>query len=519
MRVLLINPPAPVEHREFPLALGYLTTVLEREGHEVRNIDARALYRPRTIGEIVKEARDFEPSLIGITMDITFIHLAYQLAQALRPLGIPLVGGGPHPNCVPEEPLRHGFDVVCRGEGEITVLELARWAGGELSLKDIMGISYLGEDGRVIHNPPRPWIEDIDSLPFPAWHHFHIRDYSGSDDPESEPYYWRIFSSRGCPFNCIYCASHGVFGRLYRFRTPRSMFEEMRFLRERYGAPIVNFVDDELTINKRRVYELCDLLMAHRELGIRWNGRARINSVTPDLLKRMEEAGLFHVQYGVESGDPETLRRIKKRVSLEQIRRGIQATIEAGMPSFGVNNLIGFPWEDERHIENTLALNSSIPENVHCSHTYNVPIPYPRTELYESYHEEYGFTDWWLRPESHERTADPTGYTPYYQHYMPFLNHFVLRQNFFKYRRHIKRKIKEVFLISGRLGNRRLYGKRQERLINILCRVSALLYRMSPRLEKALFSLLKNDSLQSSLKRLVGWKPTGTYHVALRKEM
>jgi len=324
-RILLLNPPTAAESTEVILSLAYLASSLRKYGHQAKVIDATAPYKKMKPEDIKKTILDFNPHFIGLTLTVTYIPQTYAYIEELRKLGIPIVAGGSHVNPLPQEALAHGVDIVVLGEGENTIVELAdHFAENNSDLKTIKGLCLKNEEGAIHKTPPRPLIENLDEIPFPSFEDFPIKNYTGSDDVNSNPIFWAIFSSRGCPFECTFCCGHNVFGRTYRLRSAQNIFDEIKSLVDKFGVTKIAFQDDEILISKERIMELCDLISKNK-LKIKMSLRSRIDSIGVDLLKKMKKAGFRRMTFGIESWNNKTLSEIKKKYTLENINKGIKA--------------------------------------------------------------------------------------------------------------------------------------------------------------------------------------------------
>lgn len=333
MKVLLINPKVnlPIEVRTSPpLGLAYLGAVSEERGDEVRILDMEVEETP--LGQVLREER---PDLVGITANTIQIKAAWRVAQEIKAeMALPIVLGGPHPTVLPEESVkRPEVDVVVRGEGEATWADLCQRLEMKASLEEIEGISRR-KNGRVVHNPDRPPIADIDSLPFPAHHLFKMERYTNLQ-PTLDTVEGRSFSiltSRGCPYRCTYCSQ--ILPRLWRMRSPENVVAEWRWLVKDLGAKEIGVLDDSFNIDRKRVLAICDLLISEGLDHVPWimiNG-IRANLVDEELLGRMREAGCIRTAFGVESGNQEILDTvIDKRLTLEEIRAAFKAAKRVGM--------------------------------------------------------------------------------------------------------------------------------------------------------------------------------------------
>lgn len=502
MKVMLIQPPSAYHRETYPLGLAYLGAILEKHGCKIKALDASALNCFMDEKDIVREVETFPPDFVGITLLINQIEKGYLLAREISRLGIPVIAGGPHANLRPHEILNNHFDIVVRGEGELTVLDLIDYFEGKRAIKDVLGISYRNSRGEIKDNPDRPYIENLDEIPYPARHLFPVSNYVNPGKEENEAY-WTILTSRGCPRKCIYCVSvHGAFGGRYRFRSAENVYEELVYLKENHDIHRIKFYDDTLTVNRKRINDLCDLIIQDKELNIKWTCDSRVDSVTEDLIKKMKEAGCYHIYYGIESYDPQTLKLIKKGINTEKIRKVINWTIETDI-EFTMYFILGWPWENHSHINKTLSFIKSIPSNVKCKYSYFVPIPYPRTELYEINHKRYGFTEWWLKENAFERFYEDNRYIPYFRLNMSYMDHFYLKKNFFNHSKEFQKFLLKVFLTMGTIEMKRLYGSFKGRLVYLLSKFSFILHKRNPRVESVIFRFLWSEAIRGNIKKLL----------------
>ena len=387
MKVLLLKPKTnlPIETRTSPsLGLAYLGAVSERQGHTVRIYDGDV----EDIS-LEKVLRDFAPDLVGITANTIQIKSAWRDAALVKSMAdIPVVLGGPHPTVLPAESAeRPDVDIVVRGEGEATWEELCQWrtADGEWraaisGLQPIPGISYQTPDGQVHHNPARPVIEDLDSLPLPAYHFFKMDRYTNLQptvDHIKGPSY-PILTSRGCPYRCTYCSQIGP--RRWRMRSPENVVAEWRWLVRDLGAAEIGVLDDSFNINRQRVLDICDLLIKEELTYVPWimiNG-IRANLADTELLGRMKQAGCIRSAFGVESGNQEILDSvIGKQLTLEQVRAAFKAAKEVGMETIGFF-MIGLPGETEETIDETIRFAIELDPVVA---NFSMATPFPGTEM------------------------------------------------------------------------------------------------------------------------------------------
>jgi len=376
VRISLVSPKWNKMVNSYPpLGLGYLAAVLEREGHQVRIHDF-GLTPNTPLEEDIQDIEEFAPHLVGITSMTNVYHSALETARLVKErMGCPVVMGGPHPTVFPQRTVQEPWvDYVVYGEGEETLVELVRALEGQMDLEGVQGLCFK-RNGEVILNPARPLIRDLDGLPFPARHLYRLLDY-----PLFAPNGERmltLLSSRGCPYNCSYCFK-GIVGRTYRQRSPDNIVAELRLLIQRYDIRNFYFIDDLFTLDLRRLDALLDRFIEER-LDIRWQCLARVDRVTPQILRKMHRAGCRQIHYGIESGNQEVLDRVGKGITLEQVRRAIAWTAEAGIRSKGYF-MLGLPGDTEETIRQTIELAAELPLD---EAMFSITTPFPGTRLWD----------------------------------------------------------------------------------------------------------------------------------------
>jgi anaerobic magnesium-protoporphyrin IX monomethyl ester cyclase len=339
-RILLIAPPfyrlMGSHFNGLHLGMCYIAAVLKEKGHDVKvynadYVDSDAYLNQKQLFDnytsykailndpghaIWREIKDkiagFAPELIGIAMLTANYTAAKYIARIAKDIDskVKIAVGGAHPTLDPEKTLvEKDFDYLVRGEGEITFLELA----GDRELAKISGLSFK-KDRQPFHNRSRPFIKDLDSLPFPS------RDAFLNDTRYMD--FGHIITGRGCPFNCAYCASPKLCHRIARFRSVPNVIEELELVKASYNSPIIRFADDTFSLNKLRAIDMCRQIIA-RGLEIQWLCDTRADRVDGELLTAMKEAGCIRIKIGVESGSERVLKRIRKGVSKEAIRRAV----------------------------------------------------------------------------------------------------------------------------------------------------------------------------------------------------
>jgi radical SAM superfamily enzyme YgiQ (UPF0313 family) len=376
--VTLVNPPAPsgsTGHLPFALlGLGYLAAVLEKNQYEVDVIDCQVL--KLSYEEFKSEISKRQPSIVGITSTTLTYKSGLQIAKIAKEVcpSCLTVMGGPHVTFWDDKALQEcpSLDVIVRREGEYTLLELVQKVEAGKSFGDMLGITYR-KDGKIIRNPDRPYIEDLDSLPFPArhlWPMERLREY------EDILY---LAASRGCVFWCEFCATVRMHGRKFRMRSPKNIVDELEFLHKTYGVDKFTFCDDAFTVDQARIEELCREI-TDRKLKIQWNCGTRVDMVTRELLVKMKEAGCISVWFGVESGSQQVLDAMRKGISIAQTIRVLGWVRELGLKPVP-NVILGFPGETKETAWETIKFVEKIsPDYVGF---YNVATPFPGTPMYD----------------------------------------------------------------------------------------------------------------------------------------
>nr|MDO8076975.1 radical SAM protein [Candidatus Freyarchaeota archaeon] len=378
MRVMFVFPPSVSAILNIlgttspPLGLAYLASSLEKEGVKVRIVDAQAL----NLGfdDIEQEIRRWKPDVVGATGATPAYLDALRVLEIAKNHGAATVAGGPHFSFTDVETLElfPFVDFVVRGEGEETMVELVNALQGRGEFPDIPGLTY--RDKNVVRrNPDRPLIEDIDGVPFPAFHLLPMNRYTFG-----EHRYATVMTSRGCPYKCVFCASSKLFGKRWRGRSPENVVDELEHLAEKYRVRNIEFLDDTFTLNQRRAEKICDEIV-DRRLDIVWNCSSRVNTISHGLLEKMKRAGCDSIYYGVESGSQEILDRMKKGITLEQIVRAFRITKRVGMEIIG-SFIIGFPGETVDTIKKTINFAKFLKPDYA---QFTICTPYPGTELYE----------------------------------------------------------------------------------------------------------------------------------------
>ena len=394
MNVLLLNPPfigrfsrtsrspgVPIGGTlYYPCWLAYATGVLDEKGFNVSLIDAPA--EGYSINKIITRTRKSPPRLIVVDTSTPSIYndikVAEELKAAFPSAFITLVGT--HPSALPEETLdlSDKVNAVAKGEYDYTIRDLALCLRDNGDLRVVDGL-VLREDSNIVHNRPRPLIENLDELPFVTEvykKYLNTRNYfiAASDYPEVQ-----IFTSRGCPYKCFFCVYPQTFhSRRFRPRSAANVVDEFEYVVENLPrVKEIEIEDDTFTVDRERVREICRLILA-RKIKIRWSCSVRVNLDLETMLL-LKEAGCKRIGAGFESADQNSLNLMRKGITVKQIREFVNNTRKVGLIVHGCF-IIGNPGESRETMEKTLKLAKEL--NTDTMQFYPLQV-YPGTEAYE----------------------------------------------------------------------------------------------------------------------------------------
>ena len=378
IKVALVIPPSLELGKTWcpsiPIGLAYLAAVLEKGGCELVLFDCPAL----EINHKQLEAKiaSFEPDLVGITAVTPTIKSALMVANVAKEAcpNTVVVLGGPHATFMDRQIISEYLDVdiVVRGEGEQTLMELIDHLFNSGDLQAVSGISFR-KNKQIVRTPNRPLISNLDELPRPAYQYFSLDKYRFFGKVILP-----ILTSRGCPFQCSYCVSSRMAGKMFRARSPKNVVDELEWLRDVHGAGAYSFYDDVFTYDKQRAFDICKE-MKDRNINLPWDCQTRVDQISKELLAEMKNANCQLVSFGVESGCPKILDAVKKRTSIEQNEKGIRLAKEIGF-SVAMSVVIGYPGETTDTLKQTFDfIRRTEPDYVYLC----LATPYPGTELYD----------------------------------------------------------------------------------------------------------------------------------------
>ena len=404
--LLLINPlnrPNPPAYT--PFGLLSIATYLQENGYGVKILDRNASREENNVRDYLKK---YNPRAVGVSFFATgpLILDALKIIKEVKSeLGkdIPIICGGLYPTLFPKQVLMNNdVDILVIGEGEITILELMQQLQKPESYRDIKGLIYKDKSGKIVENPPRPLISDLNDLPMNDWSLIDIPKYL------DRSYYAKkvivTMTSRGCPYRCAFCWEPIFLKDKIKFRTisAKKVIEELTFLNSKYKIDGIHFFDDNFDADKKRLDEICKL-MKTEHLDIRWQHSSRVIYATQDRLLMEKNSGCEIIEYGVESGSPRMLDFIKKDQTVSQITKAFSNCKEVKIRANALI-MIGMPTETIDDLKMTVNLIDSIPNLFTICNIYK---PYPGSELFE-----YCINNGRLKlPNTMETMGETFGYT------------------------------------------------------------------------------------------------------------
>ncbi|MEM7819949.1 MAG: radical SAM protein [Candidatus Aenigmatarchaeota archaeon] len=409
MKINLINPPLQVsknynEKIELyqPTGLLYIAASLEKAGYEVYVLDAliEDYKNEKIIGEYKFIGLDFKEiakrvsksEIIGITGMSLWKDSIFYLISEIKKLNkkCKIIVGGPYASWHPEECLKKGADFVVIGEGEITILELIKSIEKKIDKKNILGIAYKYKN-KIIINKKRPFLQNLDEIPFPARHlipmekYFEaakIYKYSRSQSKSNRTV--SIITSRGCPFNCIFCSAFILSGKIWRFRSAENVVDEITECIKKYSVTDIYFEDENMSLNKERMEKICDMII-EKNLNITLHAPQGLRADTLDknILIKMKKAGFKSITIAPETGSQRVMDEIiDKKIKLTKIEEVVKNCKEIGI-KVACFFVIGMPGETKEEIEQTLRYAHKLRKigAYHC--TVRNAMPIPGTRMYK----------------------------------------------------------------------------------------------------------------------------------------
>ena len=353
MKIVLVRPNYNSHIITPPLGLGYLSSYLKKFGINTVIIDG--LRDRLELCRMVDMILDLKPDAVAITCLTAFYNEVVILSRELKKNKIITIIGGQHPTFLPYQTLVESqADYVVCGEGEIPLLDLINKNFRIDKIRGVYSLENLKDERQEIIKSLI--VENLDELPFPDWEQMNPKSYTKAPHGAVIKKFpvGVIITSRGCPYECTFCASPKFCDRRIRFRTPENVVEEIEYLIRNYKVKEIHFEDDNLTLNVDNVKKLCRLLI-EKKIKINWacpNG-IRADNISPELIELMKESGCYYFAYGIESVNPQILKNIKKRESIETIEKAINIADRAGISTQGFF-IFGLPGDTASTIEENI---------------------------------------------------------------------------------------------------------------------------------------------------------------------
>jgi radical SAM superfamily enzyme YgiQ (UPF0313 family) len=406
MQILLLNPPAH-DNKKFiregrctqeqgvwatlwpPLSLATMGAVLEEDGHVVKIVDCAAQEISRNaLGHVI---RDFLPEAVIWSTGTPSIESDLELASFIKRCDnkISTAVFGTHVTVLDKECLEAfpAIDSIIRNEPEMTVRALVKTLTEGGNLTDVDGITFRTDTGTIAANPPRPFIEDLDSLPLPAWY---LLDLDRYRLPLKGKRFLMVAPLRGCPFNCSFCTCQTYYGKRLRKRSVESVLKEIEHDGERFGIRDFFIWAETFVVDREYVAALCRAII-ERGLRISWTSNSRVDTVDAELLTLMAQAGCWMISYGIESGSQEILDEANKGTTVTQAFQAVRYAQAAGIKTVG-HFILGLPGESKESIEHTINYARNLQLDLaqfYCA------VPFPGSRLYERALQE----GWIARPD------------------------------------------------------------------------------------------------------------------------
>lgn len=394
MKVLLVNPKYPeddIVKRRFipPVELGYIASLAMQDGHQVKFIDANA--EDVTAAQIRPAIDEFKPNaVLTVTSSLDRwicphlkIQESFDILQTAKALNSEIQTGliGPHGTTAPNEMLQRSsaVDVVVRGEPELTARDWINAVAGGGDFSAVQGLTYR-KDGEIVSTPERPYLNDLDELPRPAYQLFPMEKYHYRDHCLQRPFAIAL-ASRGCPYKCTFCLTI-MQGKQWRVRNTKSVADELEWLSREHGIRSVMFFDFEFGLNRERTMELCEEI-GSRKLPMTWGCEMRVSDAKEDVLRAMKAAGCNFVGFGVESGNQEILNKTKKGITLEQAKKAFALTQQIGINCEKPYWILGLPGENMQTIEKTIEFSLELHANSKFPGNSAFAVPYVGTDIHQ----------------------------------------------------------------------------------------------------------------------------------------
>jgi len=384
MKITLVQPPNMQRSGKWemqkvcrtPTNLALLAAYVRQNGHEPKIVDLDI--EGGNLEEIARLILFNNPQVVGITCLTPRFPIAMDIAAECKRINpeVITVVGGPHVTGLSKHVLKEkAVDYGVVGEGEVAFLELINNIAVGKPVDEVANLIYR-HNGKIHINPVRPFIIDLDALPFPAWDLLKLDHYVDSAFYEGP--HLGLMSARGCPYDCYFCGSRVVWGRRVRYRSPANILAEIEEAINKYNIREFMFYDDTFTKQRKRIIEFCEGVIA-RCLDIRFYAQVRVDTIDLEITKKLKKAGCFAVAIGVESGNDAILKTMGKNLTKDQIRTGCTVLKAAKMP-FLASYIIGHPGDTHETIQQTIDFATELDAD---QSKFLIATPYPGTRFFD----------------------------------------------------------------------------------------------------------------------------------------
>lgn len=376
--VLLVNPYPRLAKTVMeasnlpPVGLCYTAAYLESKGVKCSIIDGRVLKLDEW--EVIRQIKEKDPDLVGISFNVATLTESETIAKACKQLGKKVIMGGPLPTENLQKLLeRTGADCIVREEGEKTTLDIVNALNSGKSLVGVKGLTLL-DSGKLLNTPEAEKIEDLDSLPFPAYHL--VPDLKIYKNRSRKHPIAPLVTHRGCPYGCTFCGSQRTG---FRARSPESVLLEMEHMINKFGVRQFDILDDNFTLDMARAEKILDMIIAKKwDIGIIFPNGLRADRLTEPIVEKMSKAGVYRTGIGIESGNQAIVDGIVKSLKLSQVRDAVKWLRKNDIIVFGYYQF-GLPGETKETMEETIKFAKEV--NTHWAN-FGITTPLPGTQLY-----------------------------------------------------------------------------------------------------------------------------------------
>jgi radical SAM superfamily enzyme YgiQ (UPF0313 family) len=366
----------------FPTGLAYISALLKQHGFPVQLLDV--VPQDVSLQAVLRATEETDFIVMPVSSTRWEDTIAFLKAHDHRVR----IGISNFASLYAEKLLREGIcDIVLHGEVEFTCLKIAQAFGRspKPDLSEIEGLSFL-DDGEIVRTPPASLTKDLDQIPFPDREGMDHSVYTDAAFLGAPTAY--ILTARGCPFRCTFCSTHLTYNYRAYYRSPENVVAEVQEVVQKYGVHNIYFIDDTFTLHPTRVNKICDLI-TEQKLDIRWACLGRIDVINDVMLEKMKAAGCIEIRFGIESGNDQILKNIKKDLTVAKVEKGIRLMEKHGM-RYTLFFMLGNPGEDRATVRETIRFARKL--NALFA-SFNIATPLPGSALFDSHRESFEFDD------------------------------------------------------------------------------------------------------------------------------